>query len=359
MPAPEIPVVVTKAEEVTLNMEFVGQIYGAKDIPIRARVEGVLEGIHFEEGFRVKEGDLLYTVERQQYEAGVAAKMSLVAEAETMLAKAESDLARIRPLAEKRAVSQSDLDAAVAIKEAAQASVEAARANLEAAEIQLGYTRITSPISGLIGKTRAKVGEFVGRDPNPVILNVVSQIDTVLVEFFVTEAQYLERMRNFNFDSISMDQRAEMNRNDQPRLTLSDGYAYPHAGAYEFIDREIDPTTGSIRVQASFPNPELLLRPGQFARVKVVDRVVEDGITVPQRCVMELQGLYSVYVVTPENKVARRDVTVGQKVGRYWLITDGLSAGEQVVYEGLQKISAGDTVNPVVTDIEAENAGGE
>jgi len=350
-------VIVTKPEKIPLYLEFVGQVYGAKDIPIRARVEGVVAGIHFEEGSQVKEGDLLYTLESPELEAGVAASLSQVAEAETMLAKAKSDLARIRPLAEMRAVSQSDLDAAVAMQEAAQASVEAARANLKAVRTQLGYTRIYSPITGLIGKTRAKVGEFVGRDPNPVILNVVSQIDTVLVEFFVTEAQYLERMRNWV--AVSKEQREQLTRQNQLRLILSDGREYPQPGTFEFIDREIDTATGSIRVQASFPNPDHLLRPGQFVRVKAVDRVIEDGIKIPQRCVMELQGLHSVYVVTPENTVERRDVEVGQKLDRYWLVLNGLEAGEQVVYEGLQKIGDGDVVNPVAADMDAGEAGGQ
>ena len=181
----------TKAERVPIRLEFVGQVSGFKDIAIRARVEGYLEGIHFEEGSRVEKGSLLYTLESQPFEAAVAAQMSGVAEAKTALVKAESDLNRIRPLAEAKAVSESDLDSAVAMYEASIAGVDAAEANLRAANIQLSYTKIHAPISGLIGMTRAKVGDFVGREPNPVILNVVSQIDTVLVQFFITENQYL------------------------------------------------------------------------------------------------------------------------------------------------------------------------
>ena len=194
-PPPQVSVIEVQTQEVAVPIEFVGQIFGAEDIAIRARVEGFLEGIHFEEGSEVEKGKLLYTIESQPYEADVAAMMSKVAEARTVLAKTTSDLARIRPLAARNAVSQSDLDGAVAAYEASIASLEAAQANLQAAKINLSYTRILAPITGIIGKTKAKVGDFVGRSPNPVILNTVSNIDTVRVEFFLTENQYLQVAR--------------------------------------------------------------------------------------------------------------------------------------------------------------------
>ena len=196
-PPSEVTVVVTEAQEVPIFQEFVGQVFGFKDIAIRARVEGFLQGIHFEEGSRVKQGDLLYTLESQPFEEDVAARMSRVAEAKTRLAKAQSDLNRIKPLAEQKAVSESELDSAQAQYDASIESVKAAEANLRAARIQLGYTKIYSPIDGIIGKTKAKVGDFVGRDPNPVILNTVSRTDTILVQFFITERQYLQVGRRY------------------------------------------------------------------------------------------------------------------------------------------------------------------
>jgi membrane fusion protein (multidrug efflux system) len=356
IPPPEVSVITTQAQRVEVPVEFVGQVFGEEDIAIRARVEGFLEGIHFEEGSEVEVGQLLYTIESQPYEAEVAAMMSRVAEAKTMLAKATSDLNRIRPLAANKAVSQSDLDGAVAAYEASKASVEAAQANLRAAKINLSYTRILSPINGLIGKTNAKVGDFVGRSPNPVILNVVSNISTVRVEFFLTENQYLmvarriqelEKNKEEELDEEAQKQRSTL------QLFLADGSLYPENGKFDFIDRGIDPTTGSILVQVSFPNPEGLIRPGQFARIRTVAERVENGILVPQRCVSELQGIQRVFVVGSDNKVEERRIERGPAIGSDWLILEGLEAGEKVVYEGLQKVADGAEVKPKV--VTAEN----
>ena len=349
-PPPQVTVVVTQAKDVPIYQEFVGQIHGFKDIAIRARVEGFLEGIHFEEGSRVEKGALLYTLESQPFEADVAAKMSSVAGAKTMLAKAKSDLDRIETLAKEKAVSESDLDSAVAQHEAYIESVKAAEANLRASKIQLGYTKIYSPIFGIIGKTKAKVGDFVGRSPNPVILNTVSRIDTILVEFFITETQYLKVARRLISQTGPTDQNAaEANL----ELILADGSLYDHNGKPKFIDRDVDPTTGAILVQASFPNPQELLRPGQFAKVKALVAVVKDGILIPQRCVVELQGRYSVYVVGDGDKVQTREVKVGPKIKQFWLITEGLKPGEHVVYEGLQRAKDGAVVKPTIKEIES------
>jgi len=348
-PPTEVVVFETKAQRVPIHQEFVGQIFGYEDIAISARLEGYLEGIHFKEGSRVEKGSLLYTLESQPFEAEVAAQMSRVAEAKTAFVKAQSDLNRIRPLAEAKAVSESDLDSAVALYEASIAGVDAAKANLRAAQIQLSYTRIHSPISGIIGRTKAKVGDFVGRGPNPVILNTVSRIDTVLVQFFITETQYLMISRRL----LSEPERADPDSGEPGlELILADGSLYQHKGKVDFADRSVDPTTGAMLVQASFPNPDGLLRPGQFAKVRAIVNVVEDGILIPQRCVTELQGTYSVYVIDDSNTAQLREVKVGQKIKAYWLILEGLKPGERVVYEGLQKMRDGILVNPIVRDME-------
>jgi len=353
-PLPQVTVYQTKAIEVPIYQEFVGQIYGFNDIAIAARVEGYLEGIHFEEGSRVEKGKLLYTIESQQFEADVAAKMSGVAGAETVLTEAKTYLNRIKPLAKEKAVSQSDLDSAEANYEVSISSVKAAKAILKAAKIQLGYTKIYSPINGIIGKTKAKVGDFVGRSPNPIILNTVSRIDTVLVEFFITESQYLMFMRKY----ISQPGTEDFEKKDKAdlELILSDGSVYDHKGKADFVNREVDPTTGALLIQASFPNPDELLRPGQFARVRGEVEVVKNGILIPQRCVMELQGSFSVYVVGPEDKIQARKIKVGPKIKSFWLVREGLKPGEKVVYEGLQKVKDGTVVEPVVNEIQLPDA---
>ena len=344
LPTPKIEVYETIAEEVPIIDEFLGNVAGQKDIAIRARVIGFLEGIHFDEGRPVERGKLLYTIESQQYESESAAMQSKLAEAKTQLAYTESDLRRIRPLAENNAVSQSDLDAAVAKFEASQAAVKAAEANLRASNIMLGYTSVRAPISGVIGKTKAKVGDFVGQDPNPVILNVVSSIDTILVDFYLRESYYLEIFRKFiNPKEVKNPKKDKKNL----ELVLVDGSLFEHKGSINFLDREVDPSTGAILVQAIFPNPDGLLRPGQFAKVRATVDIVKDGILVPQRCVMELQGISSVFVVNDENKVESREIKVGPTINEFFLVESGLEAGEKIVYEGLQKVRSGMTVEPI------------
>ena len=356
-PPPDVTVYQTVARDTPMIVEFVGVTSGAKDITIRARVEGFLEGVHFQEGSWLKKGDLLYTLESQPFEEKVATRMSEVAEVQTMLAKNKGDLARIGPLAKINAVSQSDLDSTQASYDASLASLEAAKANLRAAKIQLSYTKIYSPIDGIIGKTQAKVGDFVGKDPSPVILNTVSQVDTILVTFFITETQYLELARYVAREDAAQSQKQRDNlaqsekQRDNFQMILVDGSLYEHAGNLDFIDRDIDTKTGAILAQASFPNPQKLLRPGQFTKLRVSTHAVKDAILIPQRCVIEIQGLYSVFVVDANNTIQTRDVEIGTKIGSAWMITKGLESGEKVVYEGLQKVKDGVTVKATVTDV--------
>ena len=338
--------------------EFVGQTYGLFDISIRARVEGFLEEMHFDEGSRVREGQLLYTIDPQPFEAKVAGYLGQLAEANTLLVKAESDLSRIQPLAEINAVSKSDLDAAVAQRDAAGAAVEAAEAALESAKIELGYTKIYSPIEGVIGKTNAYPGDFVGRGGTNVVLNEVSRIDKVLVNFHMPEEEYLQIYRSFFKATESERDQRTRNRQDLTMI-LADGTTYPHKGKLEFVNRQVNSTTGTILIQASFPNPRFILRPGQFARVSAIVDEIENGLLVPQRCIQEIQGNYNVFVVNEESEVEFREIEVGSTYQTsYWIVTSGLKSGETVVYEGLQKVKSGIKVNPVLKDLsvsESEN----
>ncbi|HRZ20263.1 MAG TPA: efflux RND transporter periplasmic adaptor subunit, partial [Bacteroidales bacterium] len=241
----------------------------------------------------------------------------------------------------------------------AQASLDAANANLKYARINLGYTSIYSPITGVIGKTEAKTGEYVGRPPNPVVLNTVSIIDTILVQFSITESDYLWIARK----AIDAQAQDSLTRNDvrdrvaeqeKIHLILSDGSVFASPGRFDFVNRQVDPTTGTLLVQASFPNPEKLLRPGQFARVQIVVEVVENGLVIPQRSVRELQGLYQVYVVNDTSAIEVRPVKLAAKVGSMFLVMSGLTPKDRIVFEGLNLVRPGQKVNPQMVEVPAE-----
>ena len=350
LPPQKTKVFEIKAQDVPIYKEFVGQVYGEKDIPIRARVEGFLEEIHFSEGSRVKKGDLLYVIDPDTYQESVVSKQSMVAQANTMLIQTESDLSRVKPLAEMNAVSKRDLDISQAQRDASISSLKAAKAELRIAEINLGYTRILSPINGIIGKTLAREGEFVGKDPNPVILNTVSKINMVRVQFFLSENEYLRAAKTY---VKKHNKRIERNNIDiEVELILSDGSLFNHKGIIDFIDRNVDSSTGTILLQATFPNPNGLIRPGQFARVKVKVMDVKDALIVPQKCLTELQGQYSVLVVNAEDKVETVQVKIGEKVPGFTIIKEGLKSGDKVILEGLQKARPGMEVIPIVTEFD-------
>ena len=243
------------------------------------------------------------------------------------------------------AISEIEYDSAKARYDASVSSVEAAEASLDAAQIQLGYTTIYSPIDGIIGKTNAKVGDFVGGGPTQSVLNTVSTVDPILVQFFITENEYLYFARKFSEEQL------EESHTNKLQLILSDDTIYGYMGKPDFIDRSVDTKTGAILIQSSFPNPKELLRPGQFAKIKAIIEFIKDGILVPQRCVTELQGLFSVYVVDENNKVQNRRVETGATIGKFWLIRSGLEPGEKVIYEGLQLAKEGAVVNPSVEEI--------
>jgi len=355
-PPPELTVYQIETSEIPIYADFVGQTYGYYDIAIRARVEGFLEGLHFREGSEVREGQLLYTIDPDPFLARVAEEESRLAQARTREVKTKSDLDRVRPLAEINAVSQRDLDAAVASYEAAIAAVEAAKASLRAANIEFGYTKIYSPIKGIIGITQAKRGDFVGREPNPVVLNAVSRIDTILVRFSLTEAQYLRLARFDRGQKTAERSKAGASEAVEDeldlQLILADGSIHDHRGKVDFGDRQVDPNTGTILIQASFPNPDELLRPGQFARLKVLITVIDDGIMIPQRCVKEIQGIYQVFVVDSNDEIEVRQIELGQKKGNMWIVREGLQAGERILLEGIQRARTGVKISPVTTAFE-------
>ena len=353
MPPQPFQVYEVKAESVPIYEEFVGQIYGEKDIPIRARVEGFLTGIYFKEGQQVKKGQLLYSIDPEPLQERVAAETSKVSEAQTVLVQTENDLRRIEPLAAMAAVSQQELDMATARRDAAISSLEAAKANYNISMINLGYSKMYAPLDGIIGKTNARQGEFVGKDPNPVILNTVSELKSVRVQFFLSENDYLKIAKNY---IAKYKQKVQTTGNDDLDLSLllADGSVYPHKGQMDFIDRNVDASTGSILLQATFPNPDRLIRPGQFARVKTRIREIENAILIPQKCASELQGEYSVFLVNAENKLESRQIKISDKFGEFYVVEEGLIAGDKIVLEGVQKARSEMEIVPQVTAFESQ-----
>ncbi len=350
LPPQKIKVVEIIPKTTPLFNDFVGQIYGAKDIPIRARVEGYVEEIHFKEGSKVQKGDLLYVIDAAPFLEAVAAEKSNVSQAKTNLVQKESDLARIEPLAKIDAVSKRELDLAEANRDAAISALEAAHANLNIAEINLSYTRILAPITGVIGRTLAREGEFVGRDPNPVILNTVSNISTVRVQFFLSEIEYLKIAKEFIAEHKESADEADPKAIVE--LILADNSLYPSIGKINFIDRNVNSSTGAILIESSFPNPDRLLRPGQFARVRVQAREVKNALLVPQKSVSELQGQFSVMIVNSENKIETKQIEVGEKVRQFYIVEKGINPKEKVVIEGLQKVKSGMEVIPEIIRFE-------
>ena len=353
-PASVQVVKVTEAD-VPIKQDFVGEIYGIRDVPIRARVDGFLDELHFKEGFAVEKGQLLYEIDPQPFLESVSEMESSLASAKVALVKAENDLERVKPLAEINAVSKSDLDAAIANKDAAEAQVQAAEANVRMAEINLSYTKVKSPINGMIGKSQAYEGEYVGKSPNPVILNTVSRIDSVKVEFFLVEQDFLRLSRQFvknRENGIDRIETTDSTEQHAPRLELilADGSTFDHKGRLRVINREVDPSTGSLLLQAVFPNPNYLLRPGQFGKIRTVINQFDNIILVPQRCVTEVQGNFSVLALDDSNKVHTQTIQVGGTYRDYFIVTEGLKNGEQVVYEGLQKVRDGAVVSPELVE---------
>jgi membrane fusion protein (multidrug efflux system) len=332
-------------------LELVGQTIGNQDVEIRARVEGFLDSMNFREGSFVRKGELLYVIDRQPLQATLAAARAEQATAEARFEKANNDVARYRPLAAKQAVSQQELDNALAAQDAARSQVDAAKAAVEKASLDLGYTNVYSPIAGLAGTTLVKPGNLVGRGQN-TLLTTISQIDPILFRVGVTEADYLRIARR---DPSRI---GEAPRAEGIQLTLADGSVHPQTGTLGTIDRAIDPTTGTLGLQFSFPNPDQVLRPGQFGRAKVLIETRVGAHLVPQRAIQEVQGLYSLAVVDPSGKVAFRNVKVGPRVDSMWVIEEGVQPGDRVVVEGLQRIRDGIAVTARAAPADGANPAG-
>lgn len=347
-PAPGLPVVEVEpvqAGNVNIYGEYVGRIRAQQFVEVRARVEGYLERILFEEGTFVRRGQTLFVIDPQVYRARVQKARAQLTKARANARKAERDLARITPLYQQNAASQLDLDNAEAARESALAEEHVAVADLTQAELTLSYTAVQSPISGYISQRSADIGTLVGPSGKSLLATVVKS-DTVLVDFSMTALDYLRsKNRNVNLGHRSGDREWD----PYVTVTLADGSQYPCRGLVDFASPQVDPSTGTFQVRAEMPNPDHVLLPGESTRVKVLMDVVENAVSVPSKAVEIERGGAYVYVVRPDSVVERRFVETGQENGNSVIIERGLAPGEQLVTEGYHKLRHGMKVRPQVS----------
>lgn len=338
-PPPVVEVMEISTSEVALSSTLIGQLDSPQNVEVRARVEGFVEKMPFTEGVEVKEGDLLFELDKKPFLEKLAAANGALAEANAALGKYEADVARLEPLFKKRAIPQQDLDNAVASVEVGKAGVITAQARVESAQLDLGYCDAKAPITGLIGAAQVAIGELVGKG-EPTLLATISTLDPIWFYCNVSEVDYVraeEKSRALGRDVASL----------PLTLILADGVEHPDQGRFVFIDRAVNVKTGTLRIRAEFPNKKKLLRPGMFARVRIDLGTRKDSLEVPERAIVELQGKTFLWVVTPENTASQRPVKVGELVNSKASILEGLKPGERIVVEGLQKVREGAPVTPM------------
>ena len=344
-PLPVVAVETVTTEDVNIYGEYVGRIRAQQFVEIHARVEGYLERMCFKEGSCITKGQTLFIIDPKLYQAHVNKARAILNKAEAQERKAKHDLDRITPLYAQNAASQLDLDNARAAYESAQAEVTVSRADLTQAELTLGYTTVSSPISGFISERVADIGTLVGPSGGKSLLATVVKSDTVRVDFSMTSLDYL-RSKDSNVklgDSSDPDQK----RASFVTITLADGSEYPHRGLVDFADPQVDPKTGTFSVRAEMPNPDRSLLPGEYTKVKVLLDVREKAVDVPTKAlVIEKNGAY-VFVVRPDSVVEKRFIEKGPETGNNTIIERGLAAGETIVVEGYHKLTHGMKVEPV------------
>jgi membrane fusion protein (multidrug efflux system) len=335
-PPAEVTVLRAQPRPVTLTEEYVGQAEAVETVEIRSRVQGLLERQAFRDGATVRRGQLLFQIDRQPFDAALEQARANLAQAEASAANSVQNLARVSRLIADNAVSQQDMDTAVARDRADRASVEAGRAAVHEAELNLGYTQITAPRDGMISKALVKPGSLV--TVAQTLLTTLYSANPIYVNFALGEQRALELTRRA---------RGKATEPDVFHLHLVDGSDYPNPGRLDFVDAAIDPKNDTLQMRIAVPNPDGTLRPGQYVRVLVPSASRPDAILIPQRAVQELQGLKTVFVIGADNKASVRQITASQRMGNDWVIDTGLQPGEIVVVDGLQKVMPGATVKPV------------
>ncbi|HEX6278215.1 MAG TPA: efflux RND transporter periplasmic adaptor subunit [Polyangiaceae bacterium] len=374
-PPPLVKVAEVVQRDVPIFVEAIGQTRGSTEVEISARVEGFLETMSFKEGTHVKKGQVLYTIDNKPFKAALAQSQADLAKAEAELVRTEQDVKRYEPLVAKNAVSVQEFETAQANARAQKSAVAAARAAVEKARIELGYTTVTAPDEGLIGITEVHPGTLVGRGAN-TLLTRLSQVEPIHVRFSISEREYLfyarrreDRAENGAAAPDAAVQKASARAGDAAdagvddgvrglafQLILADGTTHRHEGHLVFVDRNVDPKTGTIRLEAAFPNPGGIVRPGQYARVRAAVSTKKDAVIIGQRSVQEMQGINNVAVVKPDDTVEIRPVKTAERVGALVVIESGLKPGERVIVEGIQKVRPGLKVKAETVPLEELSA---
>jgi membrane fusion protein (multidrug efflux system) len=334
---PTVPVVKVVQRDTPLEREWLARLDGHVNADIQPQVGGYLVKQTYTEGRPVKKGDVLFEIDPRPFRAALSRSRAVVAQSRAELAKARLDVKRNRPLAAARAIARSQLDDDVQARAAARAQVRSARAGLAQAKLDVEFTRVRSMVDGIAGVARGQIGDLVGPT---TVLTTVSQVDPIKAWIAMSEQEYLQ------FASTG-DPDQPLPAGEDLQLVLGDGSVHPEEGTFVLADRQVDPTTGTIRVMASFPNPQRRLRPGQFGRVRATTSVERNALLIPQRAVSELQGTFQVAVVGPDNKVSVRPVELGARVGAMVIVKAGVVAGETIVGDGTQKVRDGAPINPV------------
>jgi RND family efflux transporter MFP subunit len=332
-PPPAVTVVEVSQKDVPITREWVGTMVGNIDADIRPKVDGFLVTRLYTEGSYVKKGQAMFQLDPRQIQASVEQAQGQLERAQAALSQAQIDVKRYTPLVAERAVSQAELDKARSMERASTAEVAAAQAVLDNAKLNLGWTKVSSPISGIAGVAKVGIGDLM--TPN-TIMTTVSAVDPIYVDFSISEQDYLRFTR----------EKTGRTAGRNLVLTLGDGSVFAHSGRALLVNREMDAHTGTIQIRAEFPNPGNVLRPGQYARVRAVTENRTDALLIPQRAISEVQGIYQVGVVGSDNKVEIRAVKPGPQFGDMWVIDSGLKPGDKVVVDGLQRIRDGMVVAP-------------
>jgi membrane fusion protein, multidrug efflux system len=341
--SPEVNVVLAGKKNIPTYSEYVGQIYGLTDVNIDPRVQGWITGMYFKEGSLVQKGSLLYTIDDQPFQNELEAAKAEVARTQTLMENKKAELGRVKPLADMNALSQRDLDYANANYEAAVNEVKISQARLENAKIELGYTKMTAPITGIIGISKVQVGDYVHLVTLGNGINTISSLGEVRVRFPISENDYLNFSREYRKDPKSN------NFQEVPvELVLGDGTVFGEKGKLQLTNRQIDPGTGSILIQAIFKNSRGVLRPGQYVKVRFKTGEFKNAVVVPQQSVNQLQNIYQVFLLTDSNKLKPTLIKVGSRVGSNWIVNDGLKEGDKVVIVGSTFLNPSMVVKPVM-----------